>query len=191
VTVFIRRIFGAMTLDSRVFEEVETDLGADGQAMAVVLMAAAAAGIGATGFGLPRTSIPSLLVVACLSWAAWAFLTLQVGRQLLPTNDTRADVGQLMRTLGFSAAPGLMLVAGVLDDLTAPIFVVGAIWLMSAMVVAVRQALDYSSTWRALTVCAIGLALSVLIVVLIGSWLGPVLSYDGAGTAADQLNAAD
>jgi hypothetical protein len=47
-------------------------------------------------------------------------------------------------------------VLGVLPGVTIPVFAVTAVWMLAAMVVAVRQALDYQSTARAIAVCASG-----------------------------------
>ena len=57
----------------------------------------------------------------------------------------------------FAASPGLLQVFALFPSLTLPVFVGTWIWMLAAMVVAVRQALDYSSTLRALVVCALAL----------------------------------
>jgi hypothetical protein len=92
-------------------------------------------------------------VIALLGWAAWALLTFEIGTRLLPTADTRADPGELLRTLGFAAAPGLIQGLGAFPEAQRPIFVIAVLWTVAASVVAVRQALDYTSTARALAVC--------------------------------------
>ena len=90
--------------------------------------------------------------------------------------DTRVDVPQLLRTIGFAATPGLFRVFGVLPALTIPVFALTAVWMLAAMVVAVRQALDFTSTLRALAVCILGWLLAGLIVVAMGLWLTPSVS---------------
>jgi hypothetical protein len=74
----------------------------------------------------------------------------------MPEPQTRSNVGQLLRTIGFATAPGCLRVMGILPGSTLPVFALSAIWMLVAMVVAVRQALDYESTARALAVCALG-----------------------------------
>ena len=101
--------------------------------------------------------------VALVAWAAWALLVFEIGGRLLPEPDTHVDVGELLRTIGFSSAPGLLRVFGIVPDLALPVFVLTTVWMLVAMVVAVRQALDYKSTTRAVGVCTIGLALALLI----------------------------
>ena len=48
---FVERVVGAARLDARVYEEVEADPTAMGQAMAVVAAAALASGVGSIGSG--------------------------------------------------------------------------------------------------------------------------------------------
>ena len=72
----------------------------------------------------------------------------------------------MLRTTGYSSARGLIRVLGVLPGLTGIVFLVAAIWSLIAMVIAVRQALDYRSTWRAIGVCMIGWLVQALILVL-------------------------
>ena len=77
--------------------------------------------------------------------------------------ETRADTAELMRTLGFSASPGLLRVFGVVPLLGGVIFAATTIWMLITMVVAVRQALDLRSTGRAVIICLIGWVLHVAI----------------------------
>jgi len=167
MSTFVRRMTGAMALRAKVFEEIEADRGANLQAIAVVLLSAAAAGVGVRG-AAPPTAMPTILLLAVLAWPAWAVMTYQIGTRLLPGPGTRSDVGELLRTLGFAAAPGILRVVGVVPALSGPAFAITTVWMLCAMVVAVRQALDYTSTARALAVCLIGLVLTLLMVVAIG-----------------------
>ena len=111
--------------------------------------------------------------LALLSWATWAVITFEIGTRLMPESKTRADVGQLLRTIGFSAAPGMLRIFGIVPGATLPAFVITAIWMLVAMVVAVRQALDYQSTARAVAVCGLGWALSIGIAVVLQLVLRP------------------
>ena len=81
-----------------------------------------------------------------MAWAAWALLTYQIGVKLMPEPETRADVGELLRTIGFSAAPGMLRIFGIVPGAAIPAFAITAVWMLVAMIVAVRQALDYKST---------------------------------------------
>ena len=101
-------------------------------------------------------------------WMSWAALTYLIGTRVLPEPQTRANLGELLRTLAFAASPGLLRVIGAIPILRWPTFLVTALWMLVAMVVAVRHALDYRSTARALGVCVMGWALSLAVAAVIG-----------------------
>lgn len=157
---FSQRIIGAIKLDVGTYEEVEADPSALGQAMAVVLLSSLAAGIGAGIDGL--MSLANLISVL-LSWFVWAGLTYFIGTRILPTPQTHADWGQLLRTTGFAAAPGILRIAGIIPFIRELVFSIASIWMLAAFVIAVRQALDYESTGRAIGVCLIGFLINVFL----------------------------
>lgn len=162
-----QRMIRAAKLDVNLYEEVEADPKSMGQAMTVVVLSAVAAGIGAAG----RTSLVGLIVISIASlasWYIWAYLTYFIGTRLLPEPKTHADHGELLRTLGFAASPGLIRVAGVIPVLGPLVMLVSAIWMLVATVIAVRQALDYSSTGRAVGVCIIGWIVQLVIFGILG-----------------------
>ena len=173
----LHRMMRAAALRADAYEEVEADANATVQAVGVVVLASVAAGVGARGFGGGAPGdIAFFTVVALAAWAAWALLTYQIGARLLPARKTQADVGQLLRTLGFAASPGVAHVAGVLPGMTRPVFAITSVWMLLAMIVAVRQALDYESTGRAVVVCLIGWLLAMALAVAFGMFFGPVVS---------------
>lgn len=152
---FANRMIRAAKLDVNLYEEVEADKQAMGQAMGVVVLSSLAAGIGSAG----TTGIHGLLlgtIAALAGWFIWALITFLVGTKLLPEPQTEADYGELLRTTGFSSSPGMLRILGVIPLLGTIIFVVCGIWMLVAMIIAVRQALDYKSTWRAVGVCFVG-----------------------------------
>ena len=171
MATFGERVLGALRLDVQTFEEVEADRSATGQAMLVVVLASIASGIGTLGQG-GRAGFVGGLLGALGGWVVWAFLTYWIGTRLLPAPETRADMGQLLRTIGFAQSPGLLRVLGIVPILGRLVLLVSAIWMLAAFVVAVRQALDYRGTGRAAAVCAIGflayLAVSAVIFLLFG-----------------------
>ena len=156
------RMLGAAKLDPATYEEVENDATATPQAMLVVVLANLAAGIGVArelGFG----GLVVATLISLIGWFVWALVAYFVGTRLLPGPRTRADIGQLLRTIGFSATPGLIRVLGIFPGLDWLVSLVAALWMVAAMVVAVRQALDYDTTGRAVAVCAIGFAINVVV----------------------------
>jgi len=170
-------VIGALALDATIYEEVEADQDATTQALTVVLLSSLAAGLGSRGLGgTTWAGVIFIALVSLVAWAAWALVVFEVGARLLPEADTQVDVGQLLRTIGFSSAPGLLRILGVMSAATIPVFVVTSIWMLAAMIVGVRQALDFRSTPRAIAVCVLGWVLAIAIAMVIGLFLSPPVS---------------
>jgi hypothetical protein len=173
----LQRLIGAAALDAAIYEEVENDAAALPQAFAIVIASSLAAGIGARG--LTSVTMPGVLLysaIALVSWAAWALITFEIGARLMPEPQTRVDVGQLLRTIGFASTPGLLRILGVMPAVAIPVFAATAIWMLLAMIVAVRQALDYRTTGPAVAVCALGWILAIAIALVLGVVFGPTVS---------------
>jgi Yip1-like protein len=167
------RMLRAALLDVKLYEEVEADRRATGQAAAAVVLSSVAAGIG----GIQHQGVWGVVlyaIAAVASWWVWAYVAYWIGTRLLPGPATRADSGELLRTIGFSSAPGVLRIFALFPPIAAVAFAASTIWMLVAMVVAVRQALDYAGTARALAVCAIGFPIyaSTLAValLLLGPW---------------------
>jgi hypothetical protein len=168
---FTNRMIRAAKLDVQLYEEVEADKGALGQAMGVVVLSGVAAGVGSTGLaGL--SGIVTGTIAALIGWFIWAYITYIVGTKILPQPQTKADYGELLRTIGFASSPGLLRVLGVITVVSPIIFLATSIWMLIAMVIAVRQALDYTSTLRAVGVCIIGWILQIITLMLFFSIFG-------------------
>lgn len=182
MATFLRRMARAALLDANLYEEVEADRSATGQAMLVVILASVASGIGygTSAMGEEQLILPAyiLLPLAVLAslvgWFVWALLTFWFGAKLFPEEETRSDLGELLRTIGFSSSPGLFRVFGVLAPMRPLILLAANLWMLIAMVIAVRQALDYRSTWRAIGICAWGWV--VQFALLLPFWLLPTLA---------------
>jgi len=180
MTTFPRRLLGASVLDVDTYEEVEADRSATAQALVVVLASSLAGGIGSAGFA--ATGVPLVggvffwSAVSLIAWAAWALLVFEIGGRLLPEPETRVDVGELLRTIGFSSAPGMLRIFGIVPMLALPVFALATVWMLVAMIVAVRQALDYRSTARAIGVCTLSLVFALAVAFAFGFFLGPTVS---------------
>lgn len=170
---FKDRIIRAMKLDVSLYEEVEADVSAMPQAMGIVILSSIAAGIGTIAQG----GFVGILIgtfAAIVGWYVWAYLTYFIGTRLLPEPQTKADLGQLLRAIGFSSSPGLIRVLAIIPGLGGIVFLGAAIWMLVAMVIAVRQALDYESTLRAVGVCLIGWVIQIVILMILFSVLGGI-----------------
>jgi hypothetical protein len=178
VATFQQRVVGALRLEPQTFEEVERDPTATSQALLVVVLAAVSAGLASITAGAGMLFIT--LLAALVGWVIWALLTFVIGTKLLPEKDTHADLGQLLRVLGFAAAPGLLGVLGIIPLFGWVVRFVIWIWQLMATVVAVRQALDYTSTARAVLVCIIGWAVYMIVSLMFAMMFGGMAAMSGA-----------
>ena len=159
---FGQRLTGVLKLQAATFEEIEANAAATTQAVAVVILASVAAGIGVGVLGGPGALVRETLG-ALIGWVMWAGVTYVIGARLLPEPGTRTDMGELLRVIGFSYAPNLFAFFAFIPLLGGVVRVVVACWLLAATVIAVRQALDYRSTFRAVAVVLLGWAIFLLI----------------------------
>ena len=158
---FIDRLIGAARLDSSVYEEVEHDRDATGQAAAVVVAGSIAAGVAAIG-ELGVAGLILGVVGGLVGWAVYAWVTYFIGTKILAGAETSADWGELARTLGFANGPRILLVIGVVSVLNALVSLIVLIWVLITTVVAVRAALDIG-TGRAIVVALIGVIVAGII----------------------------
>jgi hypothetical protein len=158
----IDRMRGAAMLDVATYEEVEADASATGQAAIVVAIAAVASAIGAAGH--EGVNIFGTLIGALLSWVIWAGLTYLIGDKVF---GGTATWGELLRTLGFAQAPRVLLVLGIIPVFGLLVWVAVAVWVLIAGIIAIRQALDFS-TQKALLTALIGWVIVMVVSALFG-----------------------
>ena len=159
----IGRMIRAAQLDLRLYAEVEADETATSQAATVVLLAAIAGGV-----NFPGESGHMLLggVLALVSWYLFSYVIYLVGGRLLPEPQTKANFKAILRAVGFANAPGVLRLLGIVSELQIPVLFVALVWMLVATVTAVRHALSYTSSWRAIGVCVIPLLGQLLIAVV-------------------------
>ncbi len=173
---YVRRLIGAAALDRTTYEDIESDETATSQAFATVILSGLAGGIGALGFGGTVTGVAFMATMSVITWGIWAVIMFEIGVNLMSRPETRSNVGELLRTLGFATAPGCVLALGIVPIFTIPVFAVTGVWLLASTTVAVRQALDVESTGRALAVCIVGWLLVIGIAAAVGLVFGPALA---------------
>ncbi len=179
-TNLFNRMYRAARLEADLYEEVEADPSTLNQAIVVVLLSSLAAGItiaSQAGFG----GLVAATLGALISWLVWAVLTYWIGTRLLPEPATSADLGELLRTIGFSSSPGVIRLGGVIPGVGQLFFLAGGIWMLVAMVIAVRQALDYQSTLRAVGVCFIGWLIQMVLLAIFFQLIDGVPTTSGGG----------
>jgi hypothetical protein len=169
---FLTRVWRAAMLDAAVYEEVEADRRAFRQAAVVVALSALGFGIGSFENG-GWSGIFWTAVVMHLGWGAWALGAYWLGAGVLATSQTESDPGELLRTLGFASAPGILASLGFIPGLNPWLFGAVLLWMLATMVVAVRQALDYCSTSRAILVSVLTLPVALLPLAAVLLFTGP------------------
>ncbi|HSA56774.1 MAG TPA: YIP1 family protein [Gemmatimonadaceae bacterium] len=153
----VDRMRGAAMLDVHTYEEVEADESATGQAAVVVAIVAICAAIG--GFGTGGRGVIGGLFGAVIGWLVWAGITYFIGDKLL---GGTASWGELLRTLGFAQAPGVLLFFAFIPLLGWLLAGIVGVWLLITGVIAIRQALDFS-TGRAIGTALLGWLVMVVV----------------------------
>lgn len=163
-----QRVVGVLRLDPQVFEEIEADQGANAQALAVVVLVSVVAGLGGGfqdgPFGIVRDTLGAIS-----EWVLWALVTYVIGSRLLPEAGTRTNMGELLRTMGYAFAPFFFGFLGGVPLAGRPLRFAVEMWVAAAMVIAVRQALDYKSTLRAVAVTLSGYIFFQLVLWIVSS----------------------
>ena len=165
IDIFFKRIYRAIKIDVDLYEEVEKDKNATIQAGLVVVLSSLAAGVGAINLGASNFLLAPIM--SLISWYVWAYIIYFVGVKLFPEKNTKSNHGELLRTIGFSSAPGIIRVFGVTPDLMTVTFIGSAFWMLACMVVGVRAALDYRSLGRAFGVVIVALLIQAVFLLMI------------------------
>jgi len=177
MALFFSRFVGALALDAGAYESVEADRSSAMQSVIVVVAVCISGGIAALGLGL--TGLAGVVNGAVLSlgaWLTWAAVITTFGTITLPEPQTKADVAELFRVLGFAAAPGIFVGLAAMPAAAPWVLSVVAAWMVAAAVMAVRQALDYRSTTRAIAVCAVAWLLTFGVLAAVALFLGTTVS---------------
>ena len=151
------RMLGAARLDPDTFEDVEHDSGATWQAIAVVILVSIAGGIGGilAGDGDIVRGVVFGVIRGVVSWAIWALAAMLVGTTILKTAATHADWGQVARGTGFAQTPGVLSILFFIPVVGVIIAFAVFLWQLAAMIISLKQTLDYDSKWRAFFVVVI------------------------------------
>ena len=165
INIFLNRIYRAIKIDADLYEEVEKDKNATIQAALVVVISSLAAGVGAINLGASNFLLAPIM--SLISWYVWAYIIYFVGVKLFPEKNTKSNHGELLRTIGFSSAPGIIRVFGFTPDLMTVTFIGSAFWMLACMVVGVRSALDYKSLGRAFGVVIVAWLIQAVFLLVI------------------------
>ena len=161
---YFERLKKAIFLDVAFYEEVEKDKKFNDQALMTVAFVSVVQGLMIAGFA-PIALVQGILG-SLVRFLFWAFFIAFVGTRILPEPETESNTGELIRTLGFAYAPGLLVVLKIVPIISAFVDPVVTILQLAAMTIAVRQALDFNSTVRAVGVCIVAFILMILALTL-------------------------
>ena len=156
----IQRMIGAALFNRQAYEEIEADEGALGQAVGVVLLVTLCGIIGGVIGGLlgEASAIKIILgaigglVFGIIRWALWVTVMYVVGGKMLRASNTQTSWGELGRVMGFAYTPGVLSVLSFVPGVGGLFPFIGFCWTLAAVTVAVRQAMDFESTGRAIGV---------------------------------------
>jgi hypothetical protein len=165
IKLFLNRIYRSIKIETEVFEEVQKDKNATIGAAIVVVLSSLAAGIGASHLGMVNFFLAPVL--SLISWFVWAYIVYFVGVKLFPDLKTKTTHIALLRSIGFSSAPGIIRIFGFNQDLMTVTFIGSAFWMLACMVVAVKQTLSYKSLWKALGVVIIAWFAQAFLLIMI------------------------
>jgi hypothetical protein len=159
--LFFIRAFRAARLDATVFDEVIENSKLMTQAIIVVFIYGIAVSYGTFGRA-GVAGINSAIFITLIGWYIWAFSTYIIGVRLFPETGTTADRKAFMRAMGFASSPGWLRILGLVPEIGGAVFAVISVWMVVAAVVAVKKALDYTSTQRAAAITVVCWILSTL-----------------------------
>jgi hypothetical protein len=171
MTLFFRRFFGALVFDPSAYEDIEHDRHAAWQSLLIVTLVCAAAGVGTIGLGAGASAFAAGSILALGGWLVWAAIVVTLGTVALPERDTASNLPELLRVLGFAAAPGVFIAFAALRSAAPVVVLIVSIWMLAAGVVGVRQALDYRSTARAIGVCMLAWLVSMGMMAMVAGML--------------------
>jgi hypothetical protein len=155
------RMKGAAMLEIATYEEVEHDTEATMQAAGVVILVSIAQAIGSWNLGI--TAAFGALAAALVGWGLWSGITYLIGDKLF---GGTATWGELLRTIGFAHSPGVLAVLGIVPLIGWAVWPVIGVWTLIAGVIAIRQALDFS-TGKAVMTAVLGFIPFVIIMTIV------------------------
>lgn len=179
MTPFPLRLWRTALLHADTYEEIEADKSAIGQATLVVVLACLAGALSQALIwrGLPANQlalrIAADVIATLVLWLLGSAFAFMVGASFFRGPETETDYLEILRTTGFAFGPGLLRALGGLPptELGMGIDLLARLWVLVAAVIALRQALDYT-TLRAIG--TFGTAAVLVFLVLWGLAVAPL-----------------
>jgi hypothetical protein len=138
----------AVTLEADFYEEVEAEHASIRQAAVIVLMACAAGAAGSYFAAKPTLQVAVGLIEPLVLWLGGSAFAYMVGATFFRGPETETDYAEVLRTTGFAFTPALLRLFAFVPPphlVGFAITVVADLWVLIAAIVAVRQALDFTT----------------------------------------------
>ena len=181
----IDRMTRAAKMDITLYEEAERDPTLNEEAFRIVLLVAGAAGIGALLGGLFGGSLVAGIVggivqaaLIVVMYYLWSWLVLLVGTKMF--NGT-SDMGEVRRAVAYAYTPNLAQVFSFIPVLGGLLGLAAGIWALVLGVVAVRQAMNFTTGTAVGTVIIAALIAGVIVGVIFGILSGILLALGIGG----------
>ena len=97
---------------------------------------------------LYKTNIIFSGVTALLSWMVWGILIYVIGIKLFPDPSTNTSFKKILITVGFAHAPGLFRFFVFMPSLVVPIVFLTQFWIFAALIIGVRETLNFKSNFK-------------------------------------------
>ena len=180
--VMINRVLRAAQLDREFFKEAEADTSLNQEALTIVIIVSVLAGIGSfigtlrQGFGAAILGLFVTTLIGVANYYIWAYVTHFIGTNMF---EGEADVGELLRVLGYASGPRLLSFFQFIPCLGAILAFAGGIWALVVGFFGVQEALDLDTTETLVTV-----VLGWIVIFIISAIVTSVLGLGGLGIGA-------
>jgi hypothetical protein len=186
--VMLNRVLRAVQLDKEFFKEAEADTSLNQEALTIVIIVSVIAGIGAfigtlinKSFGAAILGLAVTTLIGVANYYIWAYITHFIGTNLF---KGEADVGELLRVLGYASAPRLLSFFQFIPCVGGMLAFAGGIWALVVGFFGVQEALDLDTTETLITVI-LGWVVIIVITFIVPLVLG--IGALGVGSALGTL----
>jgi len=179
--LFFNRFVRAARLDVELYREIATDPLTLNQALITVVIYCMAASWGTFG-GVGAVGTNIAMITSLIGWYIWAFFTYFAASKFFRENQIefeRPTRKAVIRTMGFASAPGVIRFLGIIPGLGVVIISVATIWMIAASTIAVKQALNFKSTYRAAAACILAWIISAFVQLLLFTALFQAFGVSG------------
>jgi hypothetical protein len=154
----VRQTIGAMTFRAAIYREIATQPGATAPAIGILLLSCFVPGSVSIVYGTLGGILYSFS-----GWAIWICLAYMIGAKIFPESPVDSGLLRLLRAGGFAASPALLGFFGLAAVVGHILPITTTVWVIAATAVAIREALQYRTTSRAVAVCLASWAGTLLI----------------------------